>query len=266
LIKAGLITFNDVPTIQMTLRSLQGQVDEIIAIDGPFKDYSPEMSSTDGTLEILDSHGIKVITGRWDSQVAKRNEYCNRININDWLLVIDADEILCNGYFLNQLDTHEEDYWLTGMFDSNPSMVKKSTAIYQKLPFTWYRPKDNRLVKKTATMEYHKRHYFLFRGDECLWLKPDNPLAPVYLIHANGLRPASRLQTKGEFYLKRRQDNDEGMGYWSFWLYNNCWRDCKYRDGEVDFYKCVNIRNNKCNAIEGKMDCLRGIEQWPVMI
>jgi glycosyltransferase involved in cell wall biosynthesis len=264
MIRAGLITFNDAPTIQMTLDSLYSKVDEIIAIDGPFVDYSPEMSSTDGTLEILESWGVKTITGRWESQVAKRNAYCRRIKTSDWLLVIDADEILCNGYFLDQLDHYGEDYWLTGLFDPNPSMIqnKKNMSIYQTTIFSWYRAKDNRLIKATAPLSYHKRHYFLFRGDESIWNRADNPTCPVYILHANVMRPSERLQTKGEFYIKRRQDSDEGMGFWSFWLYNNCWRDCKYRMGEKDFSKCVNIRKGKCNAVEGKIDCLRGKEQW----
>lgn len=85
-----------------SLQSVLPIADEVIIIDG---------GSTDGTLELIDSFHtkkIKVIHKRylheWKSaDGAQRNEYLKWVT-KEWVLVLDADEVLSdNGFLLKEL-------------------------------------------------------------------------------------------------------------------------------------------------------------------
>jgi len=102
-ISAAYIIENEAnPVFKASLESILSIADEVIIIDG---------GSTDGTLELIDSfHSkkIKVIYKKFlhDSLGAdgiQRNEYLKYVT-KDWVLVIDADEVLGdNGFMLKKI-------------------------------------------------------------------------------------------------------------------------------------------------------------------
>lgn len=241
------------------MASLTGYVDEIIAIDGPWKNYSNDLGSTDGTLDILEKYSCKIIEGRWTNEVEKRNAYIKACNTNDWLLVIDSDELLRNGFFLNRLDEYADKSWNVDVFNVNyPDNLypgKNKTGLLEMLPG------QHRLFQKQMYSHYWKRHYYLFRdGYNNGWLE-FNRSCPIGIMHIHFLRPQVRKEEKLDYYMYRLHNKTEGRGHYSYWLFDECWRHClafKDQPGNraID-YDCVCYKHDRCNAHPGNVD-LRG--------
>ena len=80
---ATLITLNEARNIQRAIRSLS-MADEIVVVDS---------GSTDGTIEIADKAGARVIQHVWEGYSAQKN-FAAREAAHDWILSLDADEEL----------------------------------------------------------------------------------------------------------------------------------------------------------------------------
>lgn len=79
------IVKNEATTLPKCLNSVKGVVDEMIVLD---------TGSSDRTIDVARSFGAYVFTYAWDNDFAKaRNESLKYVN-GDWVLVLDADEVL----------------------------------------------------------------------------------------------------------------------------------------------------------------------------
>ena len=259
MITACLCTFNDAATITFTLASLIGHVDQILAIDGPWQNYSNYCCSQDDTIDLLERHGAKVITGRWKTQVDKRNEYIKRVNTNDWIIVIDGDERLWHGWFLNQVEQYDYPFYTVPILSINyPANLYWGA---NKAGLLEYTPKQNRLFKKYHGTHYWKKHYYVFHdGYNNTWLHyaPECPLA---IIHLDFLRPHTRKQEKMKYYTKREHIVEEGRGHYSFWLYPNCWKECYIFNAKGVNFNCSSDKDSICGAFPGRKDTTRGRKQ-----
>ena len=83
-ISAVIITKNEATNIARCLQSLQAVVAEILVIDA---------FSTDETVKIAQELGAKVIQTKWEGYSQNKN-YGNQFAKHDWILSIDADEVL----------------------------------------------------------------------------------------------------------------------------------------------------------------------------
>ncbi len=83
-ISAVIITKNEAVNIVRCLPSLQAVVDEIVVIDA---------FSTDETVKIARELGAKVVQTKWEGYSQNKN-YGNQLAKHDWILSIDADEVL----------------------------------------------------------------------------------------------------------------------------------------------------------------------------
>ena len=80
-----MIVKNEAATLPRCLGSVQGWVDEIVVLD---------TGSTDDTITIAEGWGAQVPTFRWcDDFAVARNEALKAVQ-GDWVLVLDADEVL----------------------------------------------------------------------------------------------------------------------------------------------------------------------------
>jgi glycosyltransferase involved in cell wall biosynthesis len=86
-ISAVIITFNEERNIARCLESLRGVADEIVVVDS---------GSADRTEEICRSYGATFIRQDWLGYSAQKN-LANGHAGNDWILSIDADEVLSDG-------------------------------------------------------------------------------------------------------------------------------------------------------------------------
>ncbi|NJL45821.1 MAG: glycosyltransferase family 2 protein [Leptolyngbyaceae cyanobacterium SM2_3_12] len=80
-----VIVKDEAATLATCLEAVQGVVDEMIVVD---------TGSTDGTVALAESHGARVYTFDWVNDFAAARNYSLRQATGDWVLVLDADEVL----------------------------------------------------------------------------------------------------------------------------------------------------------------------------
>lgn len=85
-ISGVIITKNEATNIERCIESLQSVVAEIVVIDA---------FSEDETVKIAQNLGAKVIQKEWIGYSQNKN-FGNQLAQNDWILSIDADEVLTN--------------------------------------------------------------------------------------------------------------------------------------------------------------------------
>lgn len=83
-ISATIITLNEEDKIRQCLESLQGVADEIVVVDS---------LSTDNTKSICEEFGVRFIEQKWLGYSEQKN-LANNLASHDWILSIDADEVL----------------------------------------------------------------------------------------------------------------------------------------------------------------------------
>lgn len=83
-LSATIITLNEEDKIRPCLESLIGVADEIVVVDS---------LSTDKTKSICEEYGVKFIEQKWLGYSEQKN-LANRLASHDWILSIDADEVL----------------------------------------------------------------------------------------------------------------------------------------------------------------------------
>ena len=83
-ISATIITLNEEDKLRQCLESLQGVADEIVVVDS---------LSTDNTKSICEEFGVRFIEQKWLGYSEQKN-LANNIASHDWILSIDADEVL----------------------------------------------------------------------------------------------------------------------------------------------------------------------------
>jgi len=81
-----MITKNEEKNIAKSLESVKGLVNEIIIVDS---------GSTDNTNKIAQSYGAKIFKRQFDSFLNQKN-YALSLAMNEWVLHLDADEVLSN--------------------------------------------------------------------------------------------------------------------------------------------------------------------------
>lgn len=74
-------------TIGSMLKSIEGLSDDVVAYDS---------GSTDGTLAILQKHGVQIHQGSWLGFGPTRQK-ATELARHDWVLMVDADEVLSEG-------------------------------------------------------------------------------------------------------------------------------------------------------------------------
>ena len=81
---ATLITYNEERDLPQALASVEGLADEIVVVDS---------LSTDRTVEIARKAGARVVEREF-RDFAEQRTFASSLAGNDWVLVIDADEVL----------------------------------------------------------------------------------------------------------------------------------------------------------------------------
>jgi len=86
-LSACLIVKNEEKNLRECLHALTDIVDEIIIVD---------TGSTDKTIEIANEYGAIIIQSQWEYNFSKARNIALRQASSDWILSIDADEVLLN--------------------------------------------------------------------------------------------------------------------------------------------------------------------------
>ncbi|WOD39005.1 tetratricopeptide repeat protein [Nodosilinea sp. E11] len=80
-----MIVKNEAATLGRTLKSVQGVVSEVVVVD---------TGSVDDTVAIAQAHGATVHSFAWENDFAAARNESLRHATGDWVLVLDADEVL----------------------------------------------------------------------------------------------------------------------------------------------------------------------------
>lgn len=130
-ISAVLITKNEAKVIERCIKSLKG-VDEVVILD---------TGSTDNTVEIARSLGAKVKAA--DPLVpfhfATARNVAQVLAVNDWVLVIDADEVLRAGmmrHIRQAIDAPQESTAFVITFTDRGATTRK-IKLYRKSIWSW---------------------------------------------------------------------------------------------------------------------------------
>ena len=83
-ISAYIVTLNEEKRLGKTLQALKKVADEIFVIDS---------GSTDKTQKIAEKYGAKFLFHKWKN-ISAQKHYGQELCHNDWVLSLDADEVL----------------------------------------------------------------------------------------------------------------------------------------------------------------------------
>lgn len=85
-LSVAIITYNEERIIEKTLSAIDTWVDQIVVVDS---------YSTDNTLSILEMFNTSIFQKKWQGYSKQKNFAISKCT-GDWILVLDADEVLSN--------------------------------------------------------------------------------------------------------------------------------------------------------------------------
>ena len=136
-ISAALITFNEAHHIERCLQQLQW-CDEIIVIDS---------GSTDNTVEICKKNNANVVYNSFEHGFGPQKNLAISHCKNDWILSIDADEVLSD-QLVEEIKNLKE-----GQFQSYQAFSLIRTHVFLGRVFTY-----GKHSKERITRLFHKNH------------------------------------------------------------------------------------------------------------
>jgi glycosyltransferase involved in cell wall biosynthesis len=185
-ITANLIVKNEELLLPYCLRSIKDWVDEIVIVD---------TGSTDNTIEIAKGFGARVEQFDWCDDFGRAREFARRQVNTDWLLWLDADDIVLNPEWLPHIVRH-----------CNNNRADAAWSTYEQ----------------DGTC--HQRRLQMFRTNRYRWkgVVHENPLPTkphkskhyVSELHVLHRKPLERCKASAEQYLKilLRKDPDNWLG------------------------------------------------------
>ena len=179
------------PLIVQCIESIYSQVDRIIVVDGSYIDFPGSGSSTDGTIEFLDSiEKVQLITTIGLSEIQKRNKYLEPLSDGDIVINLDSDEVL-----VGNIPTLDCDFGIIDLKDAHSKHIQRRAT---------------RFFKFRIGMHYENVHYTLYWNGKII-----NKLHQVinkdftfeyikdfYMIHNWHLRDELRKHNKSIYYKK----------------------------------------------------------------
>lgn len=186
-----IITYNDFPLIKETIESIYDKVDKIICVDGSYIDFPGSGSSTDGTIEYLDSlDKIELIATIGLSEVQKRNKYLEDLSDGDTVLNLDSDEVL-----IGNIPPLNSDFGIIDLHDGHSKHIQKRATRFFK-----YR--DGMIYNNTHCTLYwqgkiiNKLHEVINKDFSFEFIKD------FYVIHNWHMRSHKRQYDKSLYYRK----------------------------------------------------------------
>lgn len=197
--------YQDAGFLPECLEALQAQVDALVVVDGAYRDfpsYGPDAQSTDGTQEIALLAGATLIEApdriAWRDEIVKRNRYLDVCGPGDYLIVVDADEILEGELDRAVLDSRDD--WLVQLYLVRPHV----DAGPGEPP-----PRDgnpygiHRAFRWRPGIRYAGTHHAVHVGDRLIHPQNDIPqdrLPGVQLRHMSARRDPIRRAKKHSYY------------------------------------------------------------------
>ncbi len=154
-----IIAFNEEKNIEGCLKSVQSISDDIIVVDS---------FSTDKTVEVSKKYNAKVFQQEWLGY-AKQKNYANSLAQNDYILSLDADEVLSEElkHSIEKITKWDGVYEFNRLTNYCGSWIKhcgwypdKKIRIFPKVPTKW----EGDFVHETLVLPPNAKVHFL-KGD-----------------------------------------------------------------------------------------------------
>ena len=148
-LSVAMIVKNEESCLESCLKSIEGLVDEVVICD---------TGSEDKTLEIARRYTDKVYTDyKWEDSFAKARNHALSKCTGDWVLSIDADEILLDGGAENIRKTIEAN---PQAFSLNVTLVAAGTSnknvfprVFKRCPEVFWVGAAHNYISKAATID-----------------------------------------------------------------------------------------------------------------
>lgn len=162
-VTACYIVKNEVETLPKSIRSIQGEFDELVVID---------TGSTDNTMKVAKNMGAIVKTYIWDNDFAAARNYAVSIATGDWIIFLDADQYyvgdisihnICE--ILNTDSNRKYDGILVAIYDEGREECPPSREckIFRKDPLLQYKGKIHEILqKKNGNLNLLEKREFVF--------------------------------------------------------------------------------------------------------
>jgi glycosyltransferase involved in cell wall biosynthesis len=170
------------------LSALKGRVDKILLIDGAYKDFSHvNPYSGKDTLDVAKEYAdiLIEVTEPWEGEIVKRNEYLKYVPDGDYILMLDADEVL-EGELPKELTKNEY------------SFIEKHSIYHEQVI---------QLFKKRPGMKYDQKHAWLFLDGNIInhmdYNKTSELILTATIRHLNHERPEIRQNADAKYLIQR---------------------------------------------------------------
>jgi len=201
--------YNDRMFLPACLESVKDIADSIIIADGAYQRFydnhlklNPQAQphSTDGGVEFVSAmHDLPTTrilrcpNGKpWINQCEKRTAMLDAVPVDDWLIIIDADEML-KGDIKEGLQAIYE----SGCISGRVPLYNVGLATARLKPF-WH----PRVFQKMKGMQYLGKHWFLrdYAGRIIATEYPVKWTDKFVFVHFKALKPVDRLTSQSSYY------------------------------------------------------------------
>lgn len=193
--------YQDADFLAVSLPPLIERCDRVVVVDGCYRDfaqYGCAAASDDGTEQVCAAYGadlLRAVDGL--DEIGKRNRYLDVGGIGDWLLVVDADEIVDGEHDRGALrlglaNARQDDYWVRFHEARSGPDEARGRGVF-------------RLHRWRPELRYVGTHHALHCGGRLLLTGTfhDGPtFEPIQLRHVKHMRTVERNERKAHYYQK----------------------------------------------------------------
>lgn len=186
--------WRDLSLLRLTLPHVQPYAKQVFVHDGRYKEF-PEcgMHSIDGVRELCDEHeNVTYVppTKVYRTQMEKRNEMFLLTPEGEWLLVVDADEVM---------------FGMKALKDVIPpsGYTVGKTLEYTELAGMMFGLWHERLIKNVSGTSYCQNHYTLMNDNKVI---TDDWRTELSFMHIRNARSKERNDKQKEYYKFRDEE------------------------------------------------------------
>lgn len=243
-----LIVKNEEDCLDRVLGNVKPHVNEIVVLD---------TGSTDRTVEIAKSHGALVKQYTWNDDFASARNESMKYATSEWILVLDADEILANDDWVNLKQvigtTSHEMFFLIQTTYTNKSILFNwkinDLAIPESQGYTGYFESPlTRLFRNTPLIRFHGAVHENAWHDQPA-IRPQN--TNIRIHHYGKSRNEVRMQEKSDLYFRIGKKKLVEMPTNSHAIYEmavQLWEMGDKTDAEQYFIKALEVDPGHENA------------------
>ncbi len=206
--------------LERVLRSLPSNIDEIVILDG---------FSTDKTVKIAKKFRARVFQRKFSGSYADERNYCISKASNDWILMVDGDEIITS-----DLKASLEKIISSGKTNCSMYCVPRKTFTGTKFRYVYYSYPNFKPI-----LFDRRAAYYFGVIHETLIVNGNKKFLPQHLVHYHDNTRNWWTVTRYAKLNKMRRKNREVLKHSVFGRVSNAWFYFKSIFFDLKFYRSV---------------------------